>query len=802
MLSPFKYAWRTIRRMPGLATVVIVSLGIGIGVNTAIFSWLQLLVLQPLPGVRNSGRFHLVEPRAETGSYPGMSWLEYRDLRERLGSLENLVAFRMTAVNVGEPDRLERTFGSLVSANYFSALGLEPSAGRFFVPDEVARPGGEPVVVVSHDYWQTHLGGRPSAVGETLRVNERALTIVGVTPPGFQGTVIGLNLDLWLPATLAPTLLAGSTELDRREVRGYQAIATLREGASVEDARTEFRGAMERLAREFPQTNKSISGDVLPFWMSPRGPQRFMVSALALLQSVMLLVLLAVCGNTANLVLARASARRTEIGIRMALGARRPQIIGLLLSETLLLGLLGAALGAAVAIWATDALRAMPMTFGFPIRFQTRIDALGVAFAASLGVVCGLVFGLVPALHLSRTSAYGSVRSGSAVQGRSRVRDVLMGVQVALALVVLVIAAIFYRSFRETRELDPGFKKDGVLLAAYDLTGRNVDAAYMRDFAARLVERLSALEGVEAAAIASSVPLDIHGLPLRSFSLEGRARTDGTLDQALTNIVTPRYFEVMRIPLRAGAGFVDLRDAATPAQAVVNEEFVRRFVGEGETIGRSLENGGRRYVISAVVRDSTYESFGERPIPVIYFSYRDRPARQGEIHVRARSGAEASLAPVVRGVMRELDPRLPLYNVRTLTDHIETNLIFRRIPARIFAVLGPLLLLLAAIGIYAVVAYTVSQRTMEIGVRMALGASARRVVAQLVGETLRIVALGLLAGWAIALVIERDFVRGDSMDVSVLVGVPVILLLVATLSCWAPARRAAAIEPVSALRHE
>jgi predicted permease len=489
------------------------------------------------------------------------------------------------------------------------------------------------------------------------------------------------------------------------------------------------------------------------------------------------------------------------MGVRLALGAGPWRIASLLLTENVVLALLGAGLGAAIAVWGTQALRILPLS-GLPLRFQTSVDGLGLAFAMVLGVGCGLVFGAAPAAQLARVEPQLAFRSGARTAGRSGIRSALMGIQVALALVVLIVAGLFLRSFMETRSTDPGFRREGVLLAAYDLAGRNAGAAFTRDFADRLLASLRALPAVEAAAIASSVPLDIHGLPSRTFTVEGRARTDGTLDRALANTVTPGYFRVMDIPLRAGADFANLEDPTAAPQAIVNEEFVRRYLDGVEPLGRRLQARDRSYVIAGVARNSLYNAFGEPPAPIIYFSYRDNPTLSGEIHLRTRVGAETALAPEVRRIVRELDPELPVFNVRTLTAHVDTNLVFRRVPARMFAVLGPLLVVLAAIGIYAVVAYTVSLRTTEIAVRLALGATAPRLIAQFVGENLGVIGLGAVLGWLVAFVVALDVAAGRSIDVPVFAGVPALLLLVATVACWLPARRAIRLDPVAALRRE
>ncbi len=370
-------ALRSIARMPGLAAVVILSLGVGIGVNTAVFSWIQAILLKPIPGVDDSGSFYHVDPKADTGTYPGMSWAEYRDLVPQLQSIEELVASRMAPLNVGEGGRTERTYAQLVSGNFFAALRLRPAAGRFIRADEVERPGAEPVVVLSHDYWQTHFGGSPSAVGQTIRVNDRPLTIIGVAPEGFQGTILALQFDLWVPATLAPALFAGSTELESRGQRGYSAMGRLRDNATEARAKAELTTAMAGLAAAFPDSNGRVSGELIPYWRWTRGPQMMFITALGILQAVMLLVLLAVCGNTANLVLARASVRAREIGVRLALGAGPARIMTLILAENLLLGLFGAAVGIVIAWWGTEALRAMPPYGAFPVRFQTSLDTHG-----------------------------------------------------------------------------------------------------------------------------------------------------------------------------------------------------------------------------------------------------------------------------------------------------------------------------------------------------------------------------------------------------------------------------------------
>jgi predicted permease len=797
MGTDLRLALRAIARMPILAAVVVASLGVGIGVNTVVFSWIQGLVVRSLPGVDDASAVHLIEPRAETGTYPGASWREFRDLQTGLASFDSLFAARMVPLNVGEPGRPERKYGLLVSGNYFSGLGLTPLRGRLLADDDTAQPGGAPVIVISHAFWQSHLRGSESAIGHILRVNDRPVTVVGIAPEGFIGTMSGLVFDLWAPATMAPVLLSGSRELDARGIRGYSVMGRLRGGATISRAQAELDRVMESLGRDYPDSNATIVGEVLPFWKAPRGPRQFLIGALAVLQALMIVLLLAICGNTANLMLARAAARTREVGVRVALGANRWRIVRLLMIESVLLGAAGAVLGVLIALWGTEALRAdiMPLTRTLPLRFDTSVDTLGLILAGALGIGCGALFGTAPALQLARIQ-FTTLRTGTASQIRTPLRRVVMAGQAALAIVVVIAAGTFLRSFATTQQRYPGFEREGVLLAAYDLRGRNGSGPAAAAFVDRLLERVRALPAVEDAAIASSVPLDIHGLPLRLFTVDGRARPDGELDSALTNTVTAGYFDVMRIARVAGTDFAPIADTQRAPEAIVNEEFVRRFLAGVEPLGRRIENGGRAFTISGVVRNSLYESFDEPPTPIIYFSYRDRMPTQGELHVRTRAGQELTVANDIRRVVREIDAELPIFNVRTMTEHVDANLFIERIPARMFAVLGPLIVLMAAIGIYAVVAYTAAQRTVEIGVRLALGATRPAVIRAVLASHVGIIAAGAIVGWLGA------FVLAPRLDaVSFVVG-PALLLTVAFAACFVPARRASRVDPLVALRQE
>jgi predicted permease len=781
-------AWRHIRQAPFVALVIVASLAIGIGVNTAVFSWVQGRLLRPLPGVSGSASLQLVEPQNDSGMFVGTSWPEYLDLRRRLTTLPDLIAAATTPAYIGESGTVERVFGVLASDNYFSALNVQPVIGRTFQPSDLAADGREPVVVISYGLWQTRFKGTPDIVGRTLRVNGQPLTVIGVTPDVFQGTTLGLNFDVWMPAPMERS----------RSARGYAVMGRLAPGASADDAQREVAAVMVDLAQAYPETNNTLTASVLPFWESPRGPQRMMATALVVLQAVMLVLWLAVCGNTANLVLAKASGRYRDVSIRLALGATPWRIRALLLTESLLLGLAGAVVGAVLAVWGTRSLMVLPMT-GLPIRFQTEMDGGGLLFAMVLGVASGLIVGAGPAWQLSRLQAQTVFRASVKTAGRSGLRNGLMAAQVALAVVVLVVAGLFIQSFRETRTTDPGFARDGILLASFDLSGRPSGRAGGQIMASRLIDDLSRVAGVEGVSVSSSVPLDIHGLPGRAFTIDGRTRADGELDYALSNVVTPGYFQTLDIPFVAGRDFAPLTDADAPPQVIVNEAFVRRYVDATapleSALGRSIESRGRTQVIVGVVATTMSNAFGEPPTPVLYFSYRDGAPPLGEIHLRTRPGAEMAMIPEVRRAVQSVDPQLPLFNVRTMTQHVDTNLVFRRVPARLFVVLAPLLLVLVAAGIYAVVSYATSLRTHDIGIRLALGATPTRLVGESVASSMRVVVAGAVIGWMLVFAGVIAVMPAATADMTAFVGVPLLMLAVALVACWIPARRCATVEP-------
>ena len=802
MFSDLKFAFRQFRQTPFLSAVIILSLAIGIGANTVVFSWLKSAVFAPLPGV--AAPVLLLETKDDTGNYVSTSWLEYRDLREMLPSFEAVAAQRMRTFHLGDSEREARAFGQLVSANFFTMLGVRPEVGRFFRPEEVASAGSAPVVVISHDFWRGYFEGAPDVVGRLLKLNGRTLTVIGVAPAGFQGGMNNLSFDLWAPATMAAELIPASSELSQRSNRAYLMLARLRPGVTAAQARGELNAAAQRLKQDFPDTNRGLGYALLPLWCSPRGGQAI-VASLGVLQLFATLILVVVCANTANLLLARASVRRGEIGVRLAIGAGPGRIIRQLLGEAVVLALIAAAGGFLCALWGIDALVAIPLHGSLPLRIAPELDWMSLLFAASLGATCGVAFGLAPALQLARGDVQHALRGGRGMSGgRSRMRDLLVGLEVAVALVVLVLAGLFLKSFHNSLGARPGFDADRVLLVSLDLGSRGYNGQTGGALLDDLLQRLNELPVVEHAAAANAFPLDFRGISTGVISVEGQPFDPDR--KILYYNVTAGYFASMGIPLVAGTDLAARPRSHLPPDAVINEEMARRYWPGQSAVGHRFEVSGTTYVVAGVARGPKLERLNEPPKPAAWLTMRGLFVSYPYLHVRVAQGDPRAQISAIRGVIRKLDADLPALDAHTLASHVDNNLFMQRVPARMLAVLGPLALALAAVGLYAVLAYAVAQRTQEIGVRLTLGATPAGIMGLMLWQQLRIVLLSAAGGWGLALLLGwflRDlFVGVPFGDPLIYTGVPLLLLAVAFLACWIPARRATKVDPMVALRAE
>lgn len=795
-------ALRTLFKTPLLSAVIVGSLAVGIGANTVVSSWLKSAVYEPLPLV--DAPVWAVEAKDDTGGYVSTAWLEYRDLREMLPSFTQVAAQRARAFYLGDSERDARVYGQFVSENFFAVLDLHPGLGRFFRPDEATYPGSAPVVVISHSFWQGYFKGAPDVLGRTLTLNQRALTVIGVTPRGFRGGMNALGFDVWLPATMASELQLASVELTNRTVRSYLMLARLKPGTTQAQAQSELDAAAQQLKSTYPETNRGLRYILLPLWRVPRGGEVVVVS-LATLQVFVGLILIVVCANTANLLLARASVRQREIGVRLALGASPVRIVVQLLTESVLLALAGAAAGLLIAAWGVRAIAQIPMPGGLPVQIAPTIDGFSLLYATSLGALCGIAFGLVPALQLARGDVLQALRGGrGSIGGRSLVRDILVGLQVGIALVVLVLAGLFLKSFRNSLTARPGFDLERVMLTGVDLAGRGYNAATSLTFLDQLLQRLATTPGAEIASAATLAPLDVRGIPSGVINVEGK--TFDPERKVLYYNVTPGYFATMGIPFVFGRDLSPLGRSDLPLDAVINEEMARRYWPEGSPVGRRFEVSGKTYEIAGVVRNAKYLALNESPRPAAWLTMRAQFIFSPVVHVRVPQGDPRMVFPAIRNTVRTLDPELAVLDPRTLAQHVDSNLFMQRIPAQMLSLLGPLALALPAIGLYAVLAYSLAQRTQEIGVRLTLGATPASVVRLMIWQHMRIVLIAAAVGWAAALgcgyYLRASFIEVTVGDPLVYAAAPALLLAVATFACWLPARKAAEVDPMLALRAE
>ena len=803
----FRYAVRMLSKTPGVTAAAVLSLALGIGANATIFAWVKSVLLNPLPAVPEPGRMFVLAPTARDGSERSLSYPNYRDIRDRAKTFD-LIGQEDALLSISDGTRADRAFGMLVSGNYFDVVGVRPLLGRTFLPQEDGTPNAAPVIVLSHRFWHRRFAASPSVVGQTVKVNDRSYTVVGVMPEGFLGTALGLAADAWVPMMQQPELQAAG---DRLELRGHswmQAMARLRPGASLEQARAELETIRASLEKEHA-TNDGWRLALVPPTESPWGAPSELAPVLLVLAGVVGVLLLIACANVANLMLSKAVDRRREIAVRLSLGATRLRIARQLLSESVLLAALGGIAGVAVAYWSAGLLMIFVPPIDAPIEFGLGVDRGVLLFTAGVSVLTGMLFGLAPSLHASNPHVVPALREEggrtSAGGVRSRLRNALVVAQVALCLILLVGAGLFLQSLRRAQQLDPGFDPRGVALAAFDLFPAGYDRARGTAFQQQLLERVRSLPGVEQAALARSVPLSFSGRSSTGIDIEGYTPRKDEEVTITYNDVSAGYFETMRIPVMRGRSFTDRDVAGAPAVMIVNETMARRYWGDQDPVGRYARVGKERVQVVGIAKDGKYRSFSERPAPYMYFPLPQSYRSGVMLHVRA-SGAPDALFASIRTAVRELDPDLPLFQAMTMEQSMEQAVFAQRIGATLLSIFGGLALTLAAVGLYSVMSYAVSARTRELGIRLALGASPGGLRRMVVRSGMRVAAIGLALGAAGSAAVSQlltSLLNGVSPTDPVTFAVVIAVLgLVAFAAVFIPARRASAVDPIVALRYD
>jgi predicted permease len=811
-LHDLRYGVRVLLRSPGFTAVAVLTLALGIAAHTTVFSWIDTVLVHPLPGVREAERlvvFEIQTPGWNQGTL-NASYNDYRFVRGNLKLVSGIAAHTMAPFLVGDGEGAHRVWGELVSGNYFSVLGVEPLLGRVFLPQETGdAPGAFPVAVISERLWRSRFDADPAAVGRTVRVNRYPLTIVGVVPGEFRGTMPGLSYDMWVPLVMAREL-TGADQGIFETTRSYWTIARLKPGVTLEQGREEVRALVRRAVEANPDANEGLGATLQPIWQAHTGAQSLLLRPLQVLMAVCGVLLLIVCANVANLLLARSVARQREFSVRLALGASRVRLARQLLAETLLLAVAGTLLATPLALWMSRALAWLLPPSGFPVGFTVRLDANILAFTILVCVAATLASGAAPVLHCVRREPGESLKEGGRTGtsgGRSRrLRSVLVVSEVALTFVALVGSGLFVRSLRAALAIPPGFDPRDVSIAEFQPSASGYSAEEGKRFCVRLQQRLRSAPGVVDVAYSNRVPLGFGLSPFLDVEPEGYAPTRGENLQIYYSAVSPGFFELMRIPLLEGRDFTERDDVDGVPVMIVNQSFARRFLGGPSPVGRRVRVRDEWTTVAGVVRDSKYHSLAEAPQPYFYLPFRQAYSRDWSVAWYLRSsGRNGEAQATLRREAGAIDPNVRLSETIPLSEYIGGCLYGQKVAASLLSVLAALCLLLAALGLYSVMAYAVSQRTQEIGIRMALGAEGPAVVRLVVREGMILAGAGLLAGLAVAGVATRlvaTMLVVSALDPLVFAGASLFLASVALLASYVPGRRAARVSPVVALRCE
>lgn len=813
LLTDLRFGTRLLRKAPAFTAVAILTMALGIAANTTVFSWIDGLLLRPFPGVAEGDELAVMEMVTADAPNGGTmtSYLDYRDYRDNLKLVSGLAAHHEYAFSLGESANGQTVWGEVVSGNYFSVLGVKPALGRVFTREEFDdKPGAHPVVVISHGLWRTRFHSDASVIGKTLHVNRRDLTIVGVAQREFHGTFQPVVIDLWIPLAMGPQVGAlDASTFTNRGNRNLYVMARLKPGVDVEQARAEAVTVARNLATAFPQTNRKASAVILPVWRAHRGTPELLGGPLRILMAVAILVLLIVCANIANLLLARAVSRQKEFGVRLALGAARRRIAGQLIAETSLLALGGAIAAIPLTLWMSDSLPSLVPKLGVSVAVGMDLNGRVLAFTILVCACSVLLSGAAPALFALRSDLNDTLkeggRSGKSGTHSNRMRSLLVISEVALAAVALIGAGLFVRSFQNARNTHPGFDKNNVLLARFYVAGAGYSLPQVERFCLRLSERLQALPGVTAVNYADYAPLGSSAGPYTNVAPEGYLPAAGENTAFNRTIVAPGHFSTLRIALLEGRDFAGNDDAAGMPVAIVNQAFARHYFKGANPVGRKIRFWGKPATIVGLVADTRYFSPTAPPVPHFYAPFR-QTYRGGEVYFFARTAGDPHHSMLAfRRAIAEVEPNIP-YQALSLADWSELTLLSHKVAAALLAALGLIALMLAAIGLYSVMAYAVSQRTQEIGIRMALGARPGHVLGAVLLQGMGLTALGLLAGIAASLaamrVVAAMLVGVSAKDPLTFAAAACFLALVALLASYMPARRAMSVDPMVALRCE
>jgi predicted permease len=809
LLQDLTYGLRMLRKDPGFTAVAILTLALGIGANSTIFSWINSTLLNPLPGVSRTGDLYALTSGGTAQSPHIFSYPDFSDLRNRTQSFSGIFASSIYPMDLAGDGNPERTWGTLVSANYFDVLNVRPILGRGFLPAEDEKPGGAPVAVISYRLWQSRFGGNPRVIGGQLNIDRHPYTIIGVAPALFQGNQTGLRSELWVPLTMEAQLLTQSDLLQRRDRNWLLVMGRVREGVRPEQARQELDLLMQQLVRQFPDAHQAgVHVGIYPLWRSPAGANAYFYLLLPMLMAIAGVVLLLACANVANLLLVRSVSRRREIAIRLSLGASRWRLVRQLFMESLLVAAAGGGLAMVITLWTASLFVRFIPPAGIPIGLDVHADRTVMLVTLAMSVITAIVFGVLPAVRSSGIAPVTVLKeeSGSASGGirKARLSTALVVAQLSLSLLLLVCAGLIIRGFREAQHFDPGFKPDHVLLATFNLFSSGYNEQQGLEFQRQLQTRLENLPGVKSVALAGWIPMGfgLSETPVLPEGYVAQPHEDMAVEDAA---VSPGYFRTMEIRLISGRDFALADQPESQKVVIVNRTFAERYWPGQFAVGKRVQAGGVWRTVVGIAQTSDYDDLNEAPKPFVYLPLFQNYSSLAALHVRT-SGDPLLAAGAVEKTTRALLPDLAIYDVTTLAARLQIATTGERIAGTFVGAFGVLALVLGAVGIYGVVAYITRQRTHEIGIRMALGAQRIHVMRLVLIHSLRLTGAGLAIGLALSLVLTR-FIAPLMFNVSptdplTFVGVSLLLTSVAVAACVIPARRAMHVDPMVALRHE
>jgi predicted permease len=805
MLNDLRYALRSLSRNPVFTIGAIVTLALGIGVNSTIFTLSNAVLFRPMPGIAAPSELTWIssvgrDRRREVGmSYP--DYLDYR--AASAAAFVDLLAFRPTPVSLGSGGDPERIRGHLVTGTYFGLLGVHPSAGRLIGPTDDRTSVADPIVVISDRLWRRRFNADPQILNRPIVINGRSFVVVGVAAAGFVGPELGEAAEVWIPLSVLPLISASdATLLEQRGSSWLRVMGRLKPGVAAAAAQQALAPVAARLEQAYPEsnTNRLVAVSSAGSALSPGGRAEAAPLA-ALLMVVTALVLLIACANVANLLLARGARRALEISVRSALGATRGRLIRQLLTESLVLATAAASGGLLLSFWASDLLLTAlpPQEFE---GFHGTADLRVLLFTVLTAAISICVFGLAPALRATRRAAIPSLRDTPSAGGRSRLQGAFVIVQLSLSLVLLLGAGLSLRAVQHAARLDLGFNPSQLLTASYDLVLQNYPAERREPFRRELLSRIEALPGVTSATLTNMTPLG--GTMVSTVVSSPEPGREAAESRAFLNAVGSRYFATLELPIVRGRGIepADRRGAA--GAAVVNETLARRLWPDGEALGRPIRLGDDALTVVGIAQDSKYDEATEDPQPFLYLSLAQHPQLDRETLLVRVSGVPGANAAPVQAVIRALDPALPVFDIHPFERVLEDRADKQRGISRLLAGFGVLALALASLGLYGVMAYTVTLRRREMGVRMALGASPAQLTRLIAGDGLRLALIGTAIGSVLALPVAHALdvlVFGVRIgDVAAFAATCALLIAVAVLAAVLPARRAARLDPMLALR--